>query len=113
MKTTDKCFSELDCLTGYLGLFLCYLKLISISCYLKLIRRQLKRTLLLVTLCSMTILFNQEIYVFFASLSLPFQEPFEKQSELDRRHQSAFLKKRFCIHHVPPARAADKKIQPT
>ena len=35
------------------------------------------------------------------------------QSELDRRHQSAFLKKRFCIHHVPPARAADKKIQPT
>ena len=31
------------------------------------------------------------------------------QSELDRRHQSAFLKKRFCIHHVPPARAADKK----
>ena len=35
------------------------------------------------------------------------------QSELDRRHQSAFFKKRFCIHHVPPARAADKKIQPT
>ena len=34
------------------------------------------------------------------------------QSELDRRHQSAFLKKRFCIHLVPPARAADKK-QPT
>ena len=32
---------------------------------------------------------------------------------LDRRHQSAFLKKRFCIHNVPPARAADKKIQPT
>ena len=27
---------------------------------------------------------------------------------MDRRHQSAFLKKRFCIHHVPPARAADK-----
>ena len=24
------------------------------------------------------------------------------QSELDRRHQSAFLKKRFYIHHVPP-----------
>ena len=24
-----------------------------------------------------------------------------------------FLKKRFCIHHEPPARAADKKIQPT
>ena len=38
---------------------------------------------------------------------------FFDQSELDRRHQSAFLKKRFCIHHVPPARAADKKIQPT
>ena len=37
----------------------------------------------------------------------------DRQSELDRRHQSAFLKKRFCIHHVPPARAADKKIQPT
>ena len=36
-----------------------------------------------------------------------------RQSELDRRHQSAFLKKRFCIHHVPPAREADKKIQPT
>ena len=36
-----------------------------------------------------------------------------RQSELDRRHQSAFLKKRFCIHHVPPARTADKKIQPT
>ena len=35
------------------------------------------------------------------------------RSELDRRHQSAFLKKRFCIHHVPPARAADKKIQQT
>ena len=34
---------------------------------------------------------------------------FTAQSELDRRHQSAFLKKRFCIHHVPPARAADKK----
>ena len=34
-------------------------------------------------------------------------------SELDRRHQSAFLKKRLCIHHVPPARAADKIIQPT
>ena len=38
---------------------------------------------------------------------------FTIHSELDRRHQSAFLKKRFCIHHVPPARAADKKIQPT
>ena len=35
------------------------------------------------------------------------------QSKLDRRHQSAFPKKRFCIHHVPPARAADKKIKPT
>ena len=41
------------------------------------------------------------------------EEEINRQSELDRRHQSAFLKKRFCIHHVPPARAADKKIQPT
>ena len=31
------------------------------------------------------------------------------KSELDRRHQSAFLKKRFFIHGVPPARAKDKK----
>ena len=33
------------------------------------------------------------------------------QSELDRRHQSAFKRKRFFIHHVPPARATDKKTQ--
>ena len=38
-------------------------------------RRPLKRTLLLVNLCSMTVLFNQELYAFFASLSLPFHEP--------------------------------------
>ena len=38
-------------------------------------RRPLKRTLLLVNLCSRTVLFNQEIYVFFACLSLPFHEP--------------------------------------
>ena len=38
-------------------------------------QRPLKRTLLLVNLCSMTVLFNQEIVVFFASLSLPFHEP--------------------------------------
>ena len=46
-------------------------------------------------------------------VSLIQKQVINKQSELDRRHQSAFLKKRFCIHHVPPARAADKKIQPT
>ena len=30
-------------------------------------------------------------------------------SESDRRHQSAFIKKRFLIHQVPPARTADEK----